>query len=162
MLNQAKYFAVRAHGDQKYGDKPYVYHLEAVVKLLEPYGEQAQIVGYLHDVVEDTDIKLETISENFGAFVADCVSILTDEPGANRKERKKLTYAKMAKVSGELELALVVKTADRLANIQACLSDNNTQLLSMYQKEHPVFQKSVYRKGLCDDLWAVIDQSIGI
>ena len=91
-------------------------------------------------MVEDTDVSIEDIKVEFGVFIADCISILTDEIGKNRQERKIKTYAKMAKVSGKLELALVVKAADRLANLTACFSDNNIHLLNMYKQEHEVFK----------------------
>ena len=60
----------------------------------------------------------------------------------------------MAKVTGESEIALVVKAADRLANARACLSDKNERLKAMYKAEHPMFGKSVFRKGACDEFWA--------
>ena len=161
MIEKAKKFAVDAHGEQKYGDKPYVVHLDAVVSHLKAYGENAQIVGYLHDVVEDTEISYEKVKEVFGEFIADCVGIVTDEAGQNRKERKKKTYEKMAKVIGDLELALIVKAADRLANIEACLAGGNKDLLAMYKAEHLTFQMSVYRKGLCDDIWQKLEESLG-
>ena len=122
------------------------------------YGETAQVISYLHDVVEDTDVSIEDIKVEFGVFIADCISILTDEIGKNRQERKIKTYAKMAKVSGKLELALVVKAADRLANLTACFSDNNIHLLNMYKQEHEVFKSSVQRDGLASDIWQKIDQ----
>lgn len=160
MLKKAKEFALKAHGQQLYGDKPYIVHLQAVVSHLECYGETAQIVGYLHDVVEDTEVSYNEVKELFGKFIADCVAIVTDEPGSNRGARKKKTYEKMSKVSGDLELALTVKAADRLANLQACLTDDNKKLLAMYKNEHPTFQLSVYRKNLCEDIWQKIEVSI--
>jgi hypothetical protein len=84
----ARTYAIAMHGDQKYGPHPYVHHLDAVVALLQPYGEKARVVGYLHDVVEDTDATVADVQERFGDLVARCVSLLTDAPGANRKERK--------------------------------------------------------------------------
>lgn len=160
MIEKAKKFAVEAHGEQKYGNKPYVVHLEAVVNNLKNHGENAQIIGYLHDVVEDTEITYEEVKNSFGEFVADCVEIVTDEPGNSRKERKKKTYEKMAKVSGELELALTVKAADRLANIHACIKGGNTDLMEMYKGEHLTFQTSVYRKNLCEDIWRRIGEAL--
>jgi (p)ppGpp synthase/HD superfamily hydrolase len=59
MINKAKEFAIKHHGEQKYGDRPYSFHLDQVVSYLVPYGETAQVIGYLHDVVEDTDVTLE-------------------------------------------------------------------------------------------------------
>ena len=158
MIEQAKKFAVQAHGEQKYGVKPYVVHLEAVVSHLKDYGETAQIIAYLHDVVEDTEVSYEEVKDYFGQFVADCVAIVTNQPGSSRKERKKKTYKKMAKVSGDLELALIVKAADRLANIQACVADDNFKQLDVYKSEHVAFQASVYRKGLCEDIWQKINE----
>lgn len=160
MLNKAKAFAMKAHGEQKYGDEPYIVHLEAVVANLESYGEKAQIIGYLHDVIEDTEVGYQDVKNVFGDLIANCVAIVTDEEGQNRKERKARTYKKMSKVTGELELALIVKAADRLANIRACVKDGNERLLSMYKGEHPVFRSSVYREGLCEDIWHDIERLI--
>ena len=156
MLNQARDFAIAAHGDQTYGEQPYVFHLDAVVAHLTDFGEPAQVVGYLHDVVEDTPTTSDDIEQVFGEFVSQCVAIVTDEPGKNRKERKTKTYAKMSKVEGNLSLALVVKAADRLANLESCVKDENQGLLDMYKKEHAVFEPAVFRENLCDDLWVKI------
>lgn len=157
MTHPARAFAITAHGDQKYGEYPYSYHLDAVAALLVPYGEPAITIGYLHDVVEDTTVPSEKIREEFGPLVADSVKLLTDEPGLDRAARKTLTHAKLAKVTGELELALIVKAADRLANLRMGVSNQSTAKLKMYADEHPAFRKSAYRPGLCDDLWQEMD-----
>ncbi len=60
---------------------------------------------------------------------------------ANLKERKAKTYAKLAQVQRALELALVVKAADRLANVRACVADHNNALLQVYGGEHTVFRQ---------------------
>ena len=160
MVEQAKLYAIKAHGDQKYGDKPYIVHLEEVVSHLINYSNDVHTVGYLHDILEDTDISYKEIRDIFGEFIADCVSIVTDEPGSSRNERKKKTYVKMANVQGLLEVALIVKAADRLANIQASVKGNNAKMLAMYKSEHSVFTTSVYRPELCDDLWKKITKAL--
>ena len=162
MIKQAKKFALEAHGDQKYGTHPYEKHLEDVVSHLKDFGDNAIVIGYLHDVIEDTEVSYQQVKDTFGSFIADCVAIVTDEPGTNRKERKKKTYQKMSNVSGDLELALTVKAADRLANIKACLIDSNQSLLNMYKSEQSVFKSSVYRKGLCDSIWSQINDCFDI
>lgn len=154
----ARNYAIQMHGDQMYGVHPYVHHLDAVVALLQPYGEQARIVGYLHDVVEDTEATVPDVKLRFGDLVARCVSLLTDAPGANRKERKAKTYAAMALVKGDEELALVVKAADRLANVRACVADGHRQLWDTYRGEHPTFRAAAFRAGQCDPLWSELDQ----
>jgi (p)ppGpp synthase/HD superfamily hydrolase len=157
---QARVFAVAAHGEQRYGDQPYSVHLDAVAATLAPFGEEAQVVGYLHDVVEDTAVSLETIRAEFGERVAKLVSLVTDEPGANRRDRKARSNAKLAAVSGEDVLALVVKAADRLANLRAAAGGGAESKLGMYRREHPDFRRAAYRPGLCDDLWQEIDAVI--
>ena len=155
---RAREFALEAHGDQRYGSRPYHVHLDAVTELAREYGEEAQVVAYLHDVVEDTSAQLDAIEKSFGRKIAECVSILTDEPGDSRKERKRKTYARMARVSGDLELALIVKAADRLANMRACVADGKDRLLGVYKQEHASFRAAAYREDLCWKLWRELDE----
>lgn len=159
-LAEIRDFAVAAHGTQQYGAQPYSVHLDAVAKLAAPFGETAQAIAYLHDVVEDTAVTETQVRQRYGDFVARCVAILTDEAGPDRKTRKVLTYAKMKQVVGEEELALVVKTADRLANVRACVNDNNQRLLGVYREEHPSFCAAVFRPKLADSLWQELNQLI--
>lgn len=160
IVEKARTFALKAHGDRKYGEHPYSYHLDSVAQILEPYGELAKVIGYLHDVVEDTNVNLVDIEKEFGKIVADCVSILTDEPGQNRRERKLKTYQKMANVRGDVEIALVVKAADRLANVLACIEFNKLDKWTMYKEEYELFKKSVFRPHLCDCIWLKLDRLI--
>lgn len=158
---EARDFAVTAHSDQKYGNHPYVVHLDAVAEIASHYGETAQIVSYLHDVVEDTPVTSTEVRDNFGDLVAECVSLLTDEPGSNRKERKAKTYQKLAQVAGTSELSLIVKAADRLANVRACINDKNLSLLEMYRSEQQAFQQAAYRVGLCEPIWSELESRLG-
>ncbi|RDH43456.1 HD domain-containing protein [Zooshikella ganghwensis] len=144
MIDKAKQFALERHGNQTYGDKPYAYHLDRVVELLVPYGEVAQTIGYLHDVVEDTSVTLDELAREFNQFIADAVAILSDQPGINRKEKKQKTYALMENVTGDLQVALIVKVADRLANLQACIEYGRYDKLKMYMEEHEHFRKATY------------------
>ena len=157
MVTEARKFAILAHGDQMYGEQPYSFHLDSVASIARRHSKEAEIIAYLHDILEDTDVKIKEIQDNFNDFFAQAVSLITDEPGRNRNERKLKTYDKLTNVTGDLEIALVVKAADRLANVKACIADNNTHLLSMYTKEHRMFKDSIYREGLCDWIWEELD-----
>jgi guanosine-3',5'-bis(diphosphate) 3'-pyrophosphohydrolase len=158
MLDRARAFALNAHGGQMYGVHPYSVHLDAVVDLLEPFGIDAQIIGYLHDVIEDTDTTANNIKAVFGGLVSTCVELLTDADGKNRKEKKQITYARLAKVEGAETLALVVKAADRLANVRACRLDKNERLFGVYRDEHTAFRSAAYRINLCENLWVELDE----
>jgi (p)ppGpp synthase/HD superfamily hydrolase len=158
VVSRARDFAIAAHGQQRYGDQPYVVHLDAVAKLAAPYGEDAQTVAYLHDAVEDTAVTLDQVRALFSEHVAQCVALLTDERGGNRAERKLRTHAKLAQVSGASQLALIVKAADRLANLQMSSRVKGDPKLEMYRREHPAFRMAAFRPSLCDDLWAQMER----
>ena len=153
----ARAYAVAMHGAQRYGDYPYVHHLDAVVAVLAPYGAEAQTIGYLHDVVEDTDATVDDVRQRFGDLAAACVALLSDAPGATRKERKAKTYAKLALVSGPEELALLVKVADRLSNVRSCVADDLGDLWETYRGEQQAFKSAAFRAGQCDALWLELD-----
>ena len=127
----ARAFAIDAHGGQRYGEHPYVVHLDEVVAILHAFvvapGPELLVIGYLHDVVEDTPVTLTQVGQRFGEGVARCVDLLTDAPGRNRKERKAATYARLAEVPPDAPegRALVVKAADRLANARRCVADDS-------------------------------------
>ena len=157
MTEEARAFALAAHGAQRYGAHPYAHHLEAVAAIAAPYGGEAAAVAWLHDTVEDTAATLAEIERRFGPRIAACVSLLTDEPGPSRKERKAKTYAKLAAAQGFLELALLVKAADRLANVRACIADRKLDLLQVYRSEQPAFRQAACRPDLCGPIWAELD-----
>ncbi|MCB9745514.1 MAG: bifunctional (p)ppGpp synthetase/guanosine-3',5'-bis(diphosphate) 3'-pyrophosphohydrolase [Alphaproteobacteria bacterium] len=161
-IEEARALALRAHGDQRYGEHPYAWHLQRVVELAEPYGEDAVVAAWLHDAVEDTPLTLDEVRAAFGDPVADAVDLVTDVEGPNRKARKAATYARLAAVpaDGPRALALIVKAADRLANLRASRDEHKGGLLKMYQREHETFRRSAWRAGLCDDLWAEMDRIV--
>ncbi|MFT7224393.1 MAG: hypothetical protein ACI82Z_001950 [Cellvibrionaceae bacterium] len=64
----------------------------------------------------------------------------------------------MALVKGEEELALLVKAADRLANMRACIRIQDQGFLDMYKSENTVFRTSAYRPNLCENIWIELDK----
>jgi guanosine-3',5'-bis(diphosphate) 3'-pyrophosphohydrolase len=171
----AREFAVRAHGGQKYGDQPYVVHLDEVaeIALQAALGLERDMVvvasvvtiAYLHDVLEDTNVLQDEISRKFGAPAAACAELLSDPPGKNRKERKEALYARLAILdpAGFIGCAtLLVKASDRLANLRRSAGlhggDPNRSLMKMYLEEAPAFRRAVHRPGLCERVWREIDQ----
>ena len=107
-------------------------------------------------------MSLAELATRFGPFIAQCVALLTDEPGASRAERKAKTYRKLASVppGAPEELALIVKTADRLANVRAARR-NNPRLLAVYRSEHPAIRAAAWRPSLAVSLWKELDGLLG-
>ncbi|MCA9637311.1 MAG: HD domain-containing protein [Myxococcales bacterium] len=164
----ARDFALAAHGDQRYGERPYAAHLEAVVAIVAslPADDDAAAlaaVAWLHDVLEDTQTTAEALRERFGEVIAAAVAHLSDPPGASRRERKALLHRRLAGLEHEPaseRLALIVKAADRLANARASAADN-PRLLAMYRGEHGELRAAALRPGLCDPIWAELDALLG-
>ena len=155
----AREFAIKMHGYQMYGQSPYVQHLDEVHNVLANYNETHRTGSFLHDLVEDTKVTKADIATRFGVFMSDLIDILSDEEGVNRKERKAKTYAKMKLVKGDLIIALGIKLADRIANIENGLKHKNFKLLKMYFKEREAFKDAVYREGHYQELWARLENA---
>lgn len=156
-VRKARSFAINAHGSQMYGNSPYLTHLEDVVAVASCYGSVAAILGYLHDVVEDAGVSLKKIEEEFGSFIAACVGFLTDPAGETRAERKAALNENLARIRFQYQIALIVKAADRFANVRACLANGNAQKLSMYRDEHACFRLAAFRPRICDEIWIGLD-----
>ena len=126
----AREFSIRAHGDQRYGDRPYVEHLFAVVTVLESFGFSDDYVaaGWLHDVVEDTEFTEADIAAAFGERVANLVSAVSG--GGDRESHVASIYEKIAAYPD----AAVVKLADRIANVEACEPGDKHSV--RYAREH--------------------------
>lgn len=149
-LRAAQSFAENAHGDQKYGEEPYMVHLKAVAMVLCRFGctdEHMLSAAFLHDVVEDTDVNINQIALVFGKTVADLVYRVTNEPGANRQARHVATYPKI-KDSCD---ATMLKLADRIANTEASAQDPDK--MKMYKKEWAFFKESLYTPGVHEAMW---------
>lgn len=159
-VEEAKLFALKAHENQKYGICPYSKHLGDVVACLERFGFKNQVAsenplvenilsaGWLHDTIEDVSVTREEIAEKFGDEIADIVSRVSDEKGANRRERKALTYPKIRGNFG----ATVVKLADRIANVESSQLENAAHF-AKYVEEQNEFHAAVYVPMLADPMW---------
>lgn len=126
-VEQAVELATKAHeGQSRRTGEPYIIHPLAVKKILEEWGmdEDTIVAGVLHDTVEDTDVTLEQIKEEFGETVAQLVDGVT-KLGKIRKNMKDLdTYLPETKdnflrlmiATGNDIRVLIIKLADRLHN----------------------------------------------
>lgn len=171
-VKNAWLFAQSGHAGQDYGGggpgSYFTHHVKVVAELCLPYGVEPVIVGFLHDVLEDTSITALQIRVAFGDQTADRVELLSDSqvPGLNRRQRKAESHARL-RVSGDGP-ALIAKAADRLANVESAaqrvalqgkdaLLGRSASLLEMYRKEHPAFREAAHRVHLCDHIWARLD-----
>lgn len=140
MIYDAEHFAKGQHHGQKYGDHDYSYHLEQVVAVARQYSDESRIIdaAWLHDIIEDTSCTYFDVAGKFGGCVANMVWACTGF-GSNRKEKIACINSKLPIYPG----AALVKSADRIANIEFGLSTKNYGKWSMYMVEHSQFCKVV-------------------
>lgn len=139
-------YAIRRHGAQLYGDKPYAYHLAMVECILIEYGYSEYkycAAAWLHDILEDTDTKLNHIYANYGPDVAALVYSVTGA-GRDRGTRNACIYDRIKKHPE----AAIVKVADRLANmtfsrLELLHGNSDTSKLDMYLSEWNDFRNNV-------------------
>lgn len=136
----ARDFAIEAHGEQRYGEHPYVTHLAAVRDVLIEFGCAEQtflICAWLHDTIEDTTVTREQLDAKFGTVVAWYVYAVTGI-GKNRDERNRVAYTKM-KLCPE---SILLKLADRIANMRSAKA-TRPDLFAMYAREYTTFSREL-------------------
>lgn len=145
MLGKAIALAARVHEEQKdKGGKPYILHPLRLMMRLRTNDEVLMSIAVLHDVVEDSEVSLENLTEmGFSKRVTDALSLLT--------HRKSDTYEEYIRRIGTSRDATLVKIED--------LRDNSdiTRLKGLSEKDHQRLMKYnrsyVYLTGILD-LWS--------
>lgn len=156
IVERARVFAAIAHANQTYGGGPYTAHLHDVVLTLEEFGHDGKnmkAAGYVHDVVEDCGVEYATLVDVFNEEIAEMVYCVSNEPGANRKERHLKTYPKIRSNAQ----ALALKLADRISNVKNCILTDNAKYDGMYKKEHAGFKAALYCEGQHAVMWKWLD-----
>lgn len=119
---KAREFATLAHQRidhrRKYTRQPYEEHLRAVAELVATVSDDPEMLAaaWLHDIVEDTPVTLDTVEAEFGHAVAGLVRDLSDisRPGdGNRAARKAIDRQHLAQASPR---AKTIKLADLCDN----------------------------------------------
>ena len=116
-----------SHIGQRYGTENYFdYHICGVVESLKIHdlSEEFIIVGYLHDIVEDTSVTLDTIENLFDKTVRDAVDAIT-----KRKEESRTDY--LARCSSN-KIARIVKLYDASFNAVNCFKNKNENKFIYY------------------------------
>lgn len=118
-LEKAIETAAKAHAGQlDKGGEPYILHPLRV--MLRMNNNLERMAAVLHDVVEDSDITLEKLSEEgFSAEVIEAVAALTKLPGETRLQA--------AERAARNPIARVVKLADNAENMDISRIPNPTE-----------------------------------
>ena len=145
MINLAKRFAEKEHQGQlrKMSGAPYFTHLENVAFILGNAGFSNEVItaGYLHDIIEDTDVTKTQLLRLFGHEIVQLVIANTEDKALEWEVRKGETIVKAKTASRQIK-ALIA--ADKL--------DNSHDLLQQYQK-HGDKIWSYFNRGYDKQAW---------
>ena len=155
-IKEAYEFILEKHSGQlRKSGEPYYHHLLEVAYILAELhcGPNTIISGFLHDVVEDTDVTIEDIKKRWGDEVAVIVDSLT-----------KIQRLKLSKITSEefeaedhrkilLGMAkdirvILIKLADRLHNLRTLDALSQARQLAISNETMDVFVPIAHRLGL--------------
>ena len=150
---QALNLAAEKHKHQRragYDPIPYVNHLikvtTALVEIAKEEDQDLLIAAVLHDIVEDSDLNVKDIAEQFGERVASIVGELTDDMSLEYNHRKQLQVDNAKNLSIP---AQKIRIADKTSNLEDIFS---------YPLEWPQAKKIAYLENSIK----VVDQIRGV
>ncbi|MEM9137548.1 MAG: bifunctional (p)ppGpp synthetase/guanosine-3',5'-bis(diphosphate) 3'-pyrophosphohydrolase, partial [Cyanobacteria bacterium P01_F01_bin.42] len=149
---------VRASGE------PYIAHPVAVAEILNDLGGSPSMIaaGFLHDVVEDTDVSSAQIEEMFGSEVRQLVDGVTKISKFNfstKTEREAENFRKMFLAMARDIRVIVVKLADRLHNMRTLEHLPAQKQRRIAMETHDVFSPLANRLGIWKFKWELEDLS---
>jgi RelA/SpoT family (p)ppGpp synthetase len=158
-------FAYRLHeGQHRASGEPYIAHPVAVAGLLRDLGGSAAMIaaGFLHDIIEDTDVTPAQLEAEFGPEVrllVEGVTKLSKFNFASKTERQAESFRRMFLAMAQDIRVIVVKLADRLHNMRTLehLSPEKQRRIS--QETHDVYAPLANRLGIWRFKWELEDLS---
>jgi GTP pyrophosphokinase len=124
LLDESYNFAIEKHIKQvRKSGEPYFDHLFNVAKILVSFNLDLTTIasGFLHDVIEDTDVTVEELSSLFGDELTNLVNGVTKITSLSSKSQKikqSENFRKMILSSANDMRVILIKFADRLHNMR--------------------------------------------
>ncbi|EKQ70592.1 (p)ppGpp synthetase, RelA/SpoT family [Leptolyngbyaceae cyanobacterium JSC-12] len=156
-------FAYQLHqGQYRASGEPYIIHPVAVAGLLRDLGGGSVMIaaGFLHDVVEDTDVTADELETLFGKEVRTLVEGVTKLSKFNfssKTERQAENFRRMFLAMAQDIRVIVVKLADRLHNMRTLehLPDAKRRQIALETRE--IFAPLANRLGIGRFKWELED-----
>jgi GTP diphosphokinase / guanosine-3',5'-bis(diphosphate) 3'-diphosphatase len=163
LVCQAFEFAYCLHeGQYRASGEPYINHPVAVAELLRDLGGSGVMIaaGFLHDVVEDTDVTPDEIEKRFGIevrYLVEGVTKLSKFNFSSKTERQAENFRRMFLAMAQDIRVIVVKLADRLHNMRTLehLSDDKRRRIA--QETRDIFAPLANRLGIGRFKWELED-----
>ncbi len=153
-VNNAYVMANEAHdGQLRKSGEPYIIHPLNVALLQVELGMDTPsiVAALLHDVVEDTEVSLDTVKKKFGAEVAELVDGLT-KLGAisfsSIAEQQAENLRKMLLAMSNDIRVMIIKLCDRIHNMRTLDAVPPKKQLSTALETMEVYAPIAYRLGM--------------
>ena len=168
LLASAFDFAYQLHeGQFRASGEPYIIHPVAVADLLRDIGASAGVIaaGFLHDVVEDTEVTAEEIQQHFGAEVRALVEGVTKLGGihfTNHTEAQAENLRRMFLAMASDIRVVLVKLADRLHNMRTLGALKPEKQLRIARETREIYAPLANRLGIGRLKWELEDLAFKI
>lgn len=153
-MRTAFYVAIEAHkNDRRKSGEPYIFHPIAVARICAEeigLGATSIICALLHDTVEDTEITLDDIDEQFGSQEALIIDGLTKISGVvdNNVSLQAENFRKILLTLSEDVRVILIKIADRLHNMRTIGSMRRDKQLKIASETLFLYAPMAHRLGL--------------
>jgi len=160
LIKRAYQFADDKHaGILRKSGEPYIHHLIEVAFILASLqgGPHTIAAGFLHDVVEDTDVTVDDLKKAFNEDIASLVESLTNIQRLKLSHRKPEDFAAEDHRKIFLGMArdirvIIIKLADRLHNMRTLQSLSPTRQKVLSKESLEVFAPIAHRLGMFEQL----------
>lgn len=156
LLRRAFEMSVDAHKEmRRKSGEPYILHPLAVARITVEeigLGVTSAICALLHDVVEDTEITLEDINQEFGSVYARIIDGLTKISNVvefkNGVSMQAENFRKILLTLAEDPRVILIKLADRLHNMRTLSSMAREKQMKIASETTYIYAPLAHRLGL--------------